>query len=67
MADEQYYVLTVKGGYDLRQHDFEIAPDGTYIFTKDQAKDMVSSRLLAAFAPVAVPAENLEKIIRQIK
>ncbi len=60
----KYYVLILSSGLDLRCHDFEKAPDGTYLFAREEAKESLSLPYLEDFIPVAVPVKNLEKIIR---
>jgi hypothetical protein len=65
MSEQKYYVLTVQSGYSLRQHGFEKAPNGTYLFTEDEAIRMFDRR--QGFLPVAVRKENLESMIEQIK
>lgn len=60
--EDKYYVLTIQSGRDLALHDFEKAPDGTFLFTKEEAYSKVTSPSMRPLNPVAVPACNLKKV-----
>ncbi len=56
--EKEYFVMLIKSGYDLRHHDFERAPDGTYRFTKQEALSAV--KRWEPLMAVAVPIRNIE-------
>ena len=63
MGNKEYFVLTLQSGYDLREHDFLKAQDGSYLFTKEEALAEINKNSLRDFIPVAVSICHLEKII----
>lgn len=67
MGEQKYYVFTHKSGQDIRQHEFERAPNGSYLFTKEQAYEKLTSRVLEPLMPVAVPERCIETLIKIIQ